>query len=279
MNILEVRKLNIGFNMYDRAMNRKHYPAVFDLDIDVKKGEIHAVAGSSGSGKSLMAHAILGILPPNATVRAEMKFKGEDLDNKMLAKLRGDEMAFVPQSVAYLDPLMRVGDQLKIRGSGDEEIMSVIEMLGFEKKDLKKFPFQLSGGMARRILIANAMLSKASLIVADEPTPGLSLDLAAEVLNHFRTMANQGRGVLLITHDIDLVCKVADRMSVFYGGRILETLDTADFINGPEFIKHPLTKAFWRALPQNGFNDTEMSAIEAECIKMGVEMPNPEEFI
>ena len=92
-------------------------------------------------------------------------------------------------------------------------------------------------------------------------------------------MANQGRGVLLITHDIDLVCKVADRMSVFYGGRILETLDTADFINGPEFIKHPLTKAFWRALPQNGFNDTEMSAIEAECIKMGVEMPNPEEFI
>ncbi len=279
MKILEVNNLNIGFNMYDKALNQNIHAAVFDVDIDVLKGEIHAIAGSSGSGKSLMAHAILGILPSNAVVSAEMKFLGKDVNNAVLNSLRGKHIAFVPQSVAYLDPLMRVGDQLKIGGRHENEINHVMDILGFAKKDLIKYPFQLSGGMARRILIANVMLSNAELIVADEPTPGLSLDLAKEVLNHFRKMADEGKGVLLISHDIDIVCSVADRMSIFYGGRILETLATSDFLSGPEFIKHPLTKAFWTALPQNGFLVTGMDEIEKECIRLGCEMPGSEEMI
>jgi oligopeptide/dipeptide ABC transporter len=276
MNILEVKNLNIGFNMYDKLLNQKLHQMVFDLNVTIKKGEILAIAGSSGSGKSLMAHAILGILPKNAVVSAEIKFKNEIVDEDRLSQLRGKEITFVPQSIAYLDPLMTIEDQLMRKGINQQDFFKVMDTLGFTKADLGKYPFQLSGGMARRVLIANTILSKADLIIADEPTPGLSLDLAIEVLNHFRNMANDGKGILLITHDIDLVCNVADKMAIFYGGHILETLNTKDFLKGEKYIRHPLTKAFWRALPQNDFEETDMEDIRLQCKKLNLELPSLE---
>ena len=273
MNILEVKNLNIGFNMYDKLLNQKLHQMVFDLNVTIKKGEILAIAGSSGSGKSLMAHAILGILPKNAVVSAEIKFKNEIVDENKLSQLRGKEITFVPQSIAYLDPLMTIEDQLMRKDINKQDFFKVMDTLGFTKADLGKYPFQLSGGMARRVLIANTILSKADLIIADEPTPGLSLDLAIEVLNHFRNMANDGKGILLISHDIDLVCNIADRMSIFYGGHILETLNTKDFLKGEKYIRHPLTKAFWKALPQNDFEETDIEDIRLQCKKLNLELP------
>ena len=273
MNILEVKNLNIGFNMYDKLLNQKLHQMVFDLNVTIKKGEILAIAGSSGSGKSLMAHAILGILPKNTVVSAEIKFKNEIVDENRLSQLRGKEITFVPQSIAYLDPLMTIEDQLMRKGINQQDFFKVMDTLGFTKADLGKYPFQLSGGMARRVLIANTILSKADLIIADEPTPGLSLDLAIEVLNHFRNMANDGKGILLISHDIDLVCNIADRMSIFYGGHILETLNTKDFLKGEKYIRHPLTKAFWKALPQNDFEETDIEDIRLQCKKLNLELP------
>ena len=273
MNILEVKNLNIGFNMYDKLLNQKLHQMVFDLNVTIKKGEILAIAGSSGSGKSLMAHAILGILPKNTVVSAEIKFKNEIVDENRLSQLRGKEITFVPQSIAYLDPLMTIEDQLMRKDINKQDFFKVMDTLGFTKADLGKYPFQLSGGMARRVLIANTILSKADLIIADEPTPGLSLDLAIEVLNHFRNMANDGKGILLITHDIDLVCNIADRMSIFYGGHILETLNTKDFLKGEKYIRHPLTKAFWKALPQNDFEETDIEDIRLQCKKLNLELP------
>ena len=273
MNILEVKNLNIGFNMYDKLLNQKLYQMVFDLNVTIKKGEILAIAGSSGSGKSLMAHAILGILPKNTVVSAEIKFKNEIVDEDRLSQLRGKEITFVPQSIAYVDPLMTIEDQLMRKDINKQDFFKVMDTLGFTKADLGKYPFQLSGGMARRVLIANTILSKADLIIADEPTPGLSLDLAIEVLNHFRNMANDGKGILLISHDIDLVCNIADRMSIFYGGHILETLNTKDFLKGEKYIRHPLTKAFWKALPQNDFEETDIEDIRLQCKKLNLELP------
>ena len=273
MNILEVKNLNIGFNMYDKLLNQKLHQMVFDLNVTIKKGEILAIAGSSGSGKSLMAHAILGILPKNTVVSAEIKFKNEIVDEDRLSQLRGKEITFVPQSIAYLDPLMTIEDQLMRKDINKQDFFKVMDTLGFTKADLGKYPFQLSGGMARRVLIANTILSKADLIIADEPTPGLSLDLAIEVLNHFRNMANDGKGILLITHDIDLVCNVADKMAIFYGGHILETLNTKDFLKGEKYIRHPLTKAFWKALPQNDFEETDIEDIRLQCKKLNLELP------
>ena len=273
MNILEVKNLNIGFNMYDKLLNQKLHQMVLELNVTIKKGEILAIAGSSGSGKSLMAHAILGILPKNTVVSAEIKFKNEIVDEDRLSQLRGKEITFVPQSIAYLDPLMTIEDQLMRKDINKQDFFKVMDTLGFTKADLGKYPFQLSGGMARRVLIANTILSKADLIIADEPTPGLSLDLAIEVLNHFRNMANDGKGILLISHDIDLVCNIADRMSIFYGGHILETLNTKDFLKGEKYIRHPLTKAFWKALPQNDFEETDIEDIRLQCKKLNLELP------
>jgi len=107
--------------------------------------------------------------------------------------------------------------------------------------------------MARRVLVSTAMLTGAELVIADEPTPGMSLDQALEALKMFREMANRGCGVVLITHDIDLAFEFADRVAVFYAGTTVETAPAADFKAGPDALRHPYSKALWRALPQNGF--------------------------
>ena len=115
--------------------------------------------------------------------------------------------------------------------------------------------FQLSGGMARRVLIATAVMNEAKLIIADEPTPGLNLELAMETLNNFREIADSGCGVLLITHDVDLALNVADRIAVFYSGTIVEIAQVEDFIKGKDALRHPYSKAFIDALPQNKFKE------------------------
>ena len=107
--------------------------------------------------------------------------------------------------------------------------------------------------MARRVLVSTALITDAQLIIADEPTPGMSLDQALEALQRFRELANEGKGVILITHDIDLAFEFADRVAVFYAGTTVETAPVADFKTGAEALRHPYSKALWRALPQNGF--------------------------
>lgn len=107
--------------------------------------------------------------------------------------------------------------------------------------------------MARRVLVSTALLTSARLIIADEPTPGMSLEQAEEALAMFRAMADEGKGVVLITHDIDLAFHIADRIAVFYAGTTVETAPAADFRQGPEALRHPYSKALWRALPQHEF--------------------------
>lgn len=108
-------------------------------------------------------------------------------------------------------------------------------------------------------------------MIADEPTPGLNPQLAGEILSVFRTMADEGRGILLITHDVDLVCEVADRISIFYGGTILETANVKDFLQGD--VKHPYTKALWNALPQNNFEAMDISELLRICREQGYPLP------
>ena len=253
--LLEIHDLSVSFRMYDHALEQKDLKVISDLHLTVRPGEIVAVAGSSGSGKSLLASAILGILPGNATVHGHLHYKGKELTTEMQAQLRGSEIALVPQSVAYLDPLMKVGAQAdghkKPRPTAKRR--SLFSRFGLPEKTEKLYPFQLSGGMARRVLVSTALITDAELIIADEPTPGMSLSQALEALQMFREMANNGKAVILITHDIDLAFEFADRVAVFYAGTTVETAPSADFRTGPEALRHPYSKALWRALPQNGF--------------------------
>ena len=254
-SLLEIHDLSVAFRMYDQVLGQKDLQVISDLHLTVRPGEVVAVAGSSGSGKSLLASAILGILPGNATVKGHLHYQGQELTPARQAALRGTEIALVPQSVAYLDPLMKIGAQADghRRPKPTEKRRELFRRLSLPEKTGKLYPFQLSGGMARRVLVSTALISGARLIIADEPTPGMSLDQALEALKLFRQMADQGKGVVLITHDIDLAFAFADRVAVFYAGTTVETAPAADFRTGPEALRHPYSRALWRALPQNGF--------------------------
>ena len=151
--ILEVKDLSVTFTQYDRGFSRRTLHAVEKMDLSVRAGEIVAVVGSSGSGKSLLAHAIMGILPYNSAMDGEIRFLGTPLTAERVKKLRGHEIVFVPQSVSYLDPLMKIGDQIR-NGKKDhsvkEKCLSVLKRYGLAPDIREKYPFQLSGGMTAR---------------------------------------------------------------------------------------------------------------------------------
>lgn len=254
-SLLEIHDLSVSFRMYDHGLEQTDLQVISDLYLTVYPGEIVAVAGSSGSGKSLLASAILGILPGNASLRGHLHYKGEELTPRRQKYLRGNEIALVPQSVSYLDPLMKIGVQADghKKPYPTEKRRSIFKRLDLPDKTEQLFPFQLSGGMARRVLVGAALITDAQLVIADEPTPGMSLEQAMEALQMFREMADEGKAVILITHDIDLAVEFADRVAVFYAGTTVETAPAADFKNGPDSLRHPYSKALWRALPQNGF--------------------------
>lgn len=258
-SLLEIHDLSVSFRMYNGALEQTELQVISDLRLSVSPGEVVAIAGSSGSGKSLLASAILGILPGNATVRGHLHYKGQELTPERQALLRGREIALVPQSVTYLDPLMKVGKQVdghrRPRPTGKRQ--ALFGRFGLPDGTEKLYPFQLSGGMARRVLVSTALISDAELIIADEPTPGMSLEQALEALAMFRELADEGRAVVLITHDIDLAVAFADRVAVFYAGTTVETAPAEDFKTGPEALRHPYSRALWRALPQNGFTPIE----------------------
>lgn len=219
-------------------------------------GDILAIVGSSGSGKSLLAHAVMDILPDNAKSKGDIFYKKTKLDSQSIVELRGKEIVFIPQSVAFLDPLMEVGKQVcGIMGDAVKNLQEkAFEHFNLKKAVEKYYPFQLSGGMARRVLLSTAMVTDADLIIADEPTPGLDLSMAIEALKDFRELANQGKGVVLITHDIDLAINIADKIAIFYDGRVVETAETKYFKENGDGLKHPYSKALFQALPQNGFH-------------------------
>ncbi|NBI70511.1 ABC transporter ATP-binding protein [Clostridiaceae bacterium] len=254
--LLEIRDLHITFTQYDRGLKRRHLHPVRGLGCQVERGRLTAIVGASGSGKSLLAHAIMGILPYNCCMEGRIYYDGQLLDEKRLAALRGNEIALVPQGVSYLDPMMRVGQQ--IRGgrrdaAARETCRGLLERYGLGPETERLYPFQLSGGMARRVLIASALMGDPRLIIADEPTPGLDAHTARRVAGHFKELACEGAAVLLITHDLELALECADRILIFYEGNIIEEADPGDFREGKN-LKEPYTQALYRAMPENGFH-------------------------
>ena len=255
--ILSVKDLGISFSQYTKGLRRRELEVITNLDIDLYEGEILAVVGSSGSGKSLLAHAILGILPDNATTEGNIIYKGKSLSLKDKEKLRGREIVFIPQSVNFLDPLMKVSKQVKISIDNKEKAnkrqRDIFNKYGLDKKVDNFYPFELSGGMARKVLLSTALVSDCKVIIADEPTPGLDEKSLNEALKDFRNIADSGCAILMITHDIEAALKIADKIAVFYAGTTLEIANVNDFKGDGKNLRHPYSKALFNALPQNGF--------------------------
>ena len=230
--ILEAEHISVSFRMYDRGLSQYDLHIISDLSVEVHEGEIMVIVGASGSGKSVLAHAILGILPGNAIVGGTIRYDGAILDNTLRKKLVGSEIIMIPQSVTYLDPLMKVGKQVRGLTGTEAQQRAAFARYGLKEQVAAMYPHELSGGMTRRVLISTATITDAKLILADEPTPGLSQDIAEETMRNFRELADEGRGILMITHDIDMALQVADKIAVFYDGRTVDVVDREAFLAG-----------------------------------------------
>ena len=261
--LLEVNNLSISFTQYVQGLKRHDSKVISDLTIDVEEGEIVAILGSSGSGKSLLAHSILGILPYNAHSTGEIIFDNELLTQERKEEIRGKDICLIPQSVNFLDPLMKVSDQAIGECKNEEEKAEkkklqreIFSKYGLDESVDDLYPFELSGGMTRKVLISTALLNDPRLVVADEPTPGLDMQSVNETIDDIKNLALENKAVLLITHDIDVAMRTADRIAIFYSGYVVEINKTENFVNKSGLL-HPYTNALVNSLPKNGFNLTE----------------------
>lgn len=264
-HLLQVEDLSMGFRMYDPtapyfSAKQRLIKTINNLSVSVHVGEILAVVGSSGSGKTLLADAIMGLFEPNSLVSGRIWFDGKRQSHTSLSRLRGKGVSLVPQSINHLDPLMRVGKQ--VEGYAKDKVTRkdrrakrkrLFARYGLDETVAAMYPFELSGGMARRVLLCCALMDDPSLIIADEPTPGLDLDLAIRAMDDFRAFANAGGGVLLITHDIELALRVADRVAVFKDGTVVEETAVESF-SSPHLLRDDFSKDLWYALPEHGFH-------------------------
>lgn len=251
-----VSRLGITFIQYNRGLKRKEIQAIEELSIDLFKGKIHALFGESGSGKSLLAHAILDILPRNASLKGEFYYDGKQISREELRSFRGKKIAIVPQSVEHLNPLLKIGKQLILSGMNTEKIHMLLKTYALNETILSLYPFQLSGGMARKVLLMMAMSQDAEIIIADEPTPGLDASSIQAVLSDFRKVAEQGCAVLLITHDIGAAIDIADEISIFKSGRKIDhlNLNTGGGLEAHLSVCHPFTKDLYEAMPIRAFD-------------------------
>ncbi len=265
-HLLQVEHLSVSFRMYDPespsyfGAQRIETPVIRDMSISVHAGEIIAVVGASGSGKTLLADSIMGLFERNAQVMGRVWFDGELVAPDELPRLRGNGVSFVPQSVTYLDPLMRVGRQVRGRASSRDDRRrrearqrELFARYGLADDVARMYPHELSGGMARRVLLCCALMDDPRVIIADEPTPGLDMEMAVRALDDFRAFADAGGGVMLITHDIELALRVADRVAVFRDGTVVEETAVESF-KSPELLRHPFSRELWHALPGKDFS-------------------------
>ncbi|MEU6867225.1 ABC transporter ATP-binding protein [Streptomyces sp. NPDC046876] len=270
--LLEVRDLHVEFHTRDGVAK-----AVNGVSYSVNAGETLAVLGESGSGKSVTAQAIMGILdmPPGKIPSGEILFQGTDLlklPAEEYRKIRGSKIAMIFQdALSSLNPVHTVGAQLGEmfrvhRGmSKKDSLAKAVELMDRVKIPAAKarvgdYPHQFSGGMRQRIMIAMAMALEPDLIIADEPTTALDVTVQAQVMDLLAELQREmNMGLILITHDLGVVADVADKIAVMYGGRIVETAPVHEIYKRPA---HPYTRGLLDSIPRLDQKGQELYAIK-----------------
>lgn len=258
--LLDVSGLHV--RLPGRGGERLH--ALRGIDMSLARGESLALVGESGSGKTLTALAVMGLLPDGAEAGGRIAFDGRDLlalDEDGWRGLRGRRIAMVFQEpLTALNPLQRVLAQvaepllihrlLPDRAAARERALSLLTRVGLDDRQARAYPHQLSGGQRQRALIAMALAAAPDLLIADEPTTALDARLRVQTLDLLHELvAERGMGLLLISHDLALTARRADRLAIVYRGRVVEQGSARTLLEHPT---HPYTQALWAARPRLG---------------------------
>ena len=255
--ILTLEHVDVGFATDDGTVS-----AVSDVSLSVAAGEIFGLVGESGCGKTTLAMATMGLLPPSATVSGSVRFQGRELVGlapEDLRRLRGDRISMVFQDpMTSLDPAFPIGEQIAEtitahrdvqRAQARDRALTLLADVGIPDPGRRygDAPHRLSGGMRQRVVIATALANEPALILADEPTTALDVTIQSQILDLLRDLRQRLRTtIVLITHDLGVIAHLCDRVGVMYAGQLVEIATVAEIFRSP---RHPYTQALLAALP------------------------------
>ncbi len=271
MSLLSVKDLSVAFNTRDGEVT-----PLSGVSFEMEKGEILGLVGETGSGKSVTAQAVMGLLPflNGRVAGGSISFMGKDLGSLSedeYQKIRGNRISLIPQNpMTSLDPVYTVGNQI-VEGlkrhtalSGNdavEKAVSVMTSLGIPNaaKVFHQYPHQLSGGLKQRIVIAMGLCGDPKLLIADEPTTALDVTVQAQIVALFKkTVAEQNVGLIMITHDLGVIAHLCDRVAVMYAGSLVETGPVSEVFKHP---CHPYTRSLLNCIPKMGMAADTLAAI------------------
>ncbi|MDA9459553.1 hypothetical protein XI00_35835 [Bradyrhizobium sp. CCBAU 21359] len=256
--LLEISDLTVHFEINQGAIE-----AVDHINLTIRRGEVLGLVGESGSGKSVTSFAILRLIRPPGRVSGRVHFDGVDLgtlSEEEMRRMRGGKIAMVSQTPrTALNPLLTVGKQISrllmvhaglSPREADKKMLEMLRLVRIPapEKRAKQYPHQLSGGMCQRIMIAMALATSPQLLLADEPTTGLDVSIAAKILDLLRELsAKTGAAIMLVTHDLGVVAEICDRVAVMHAGQVVECAPVRELFHNPA---HPYTKALVRSIPR-----------------------------
>lgn len=258
MSHLEISNLRVRFPTDDGVVRVTN-----GVDLDIEEGENLGLIGESGSGKTVLGMAIVRLLPGDAKIEGTIRFNGRDLlslNEAEMRSIRGREIVMILQNPTNsLNPVLTIGSQIEEAGRlhseldkerAKKKVVELLEEVGIRSaaRRAKEYPHQFSGGMKERAMIAMALASDPSLIIADEPTKGLDVTIKRRVVKLIKEVTKT-KSMLFITHDLGSAAEICDRIAVMYAGEILEIAGTEDLLNDP---LHPYTKGFLDSLPSRG---------------------------
>jgi len=277
MPLLEINHLKMDFGRNGDALR-----AIDDVSFHIDAGETVCLVGESGCGKSVTALSIARLVPspPAHYVGGEILLNGGDvlkMSNVELRGIRGGMVSYVFQEPgASLNPVFRVGNQIKEslklhrpEKATDAEVIRLLKLVGIPAPEarLHNYPFEMSGGMQQRVMIAMALASEPKLLVADEPTTALDVTIQAQILDLLRDLKQRlGMAILLITHNLGIVGDMADRVAVMYAGHIVELAPARELLRRP---LHPYTRALMASVPKLQGNADRLSAIPGSVPRIG----------
>jgi peptide/nickel transport system ATP-binding protein len=277
MPLLEIKDLSVDF-----VSDGQSARAVDGVSLSVVAGETVCLVGESGCGKSVTAQSIAQLLPvpPARYVGGQILLAGRDtltMSARELAAIRGGVVSYVFQEPgASLNPVLRVGAQIREAlqlhqpaQATEAEIIRLLKLVGMPAPEsrLRNYPFEMSGGMQQRVMIAMALASAPKLLVADEPTTALDVTVQAQILDLLRDLKQRlGMAILLITHNLGIVGDMADRVAVMYAGQIVELAPARELLRRPQ---HPYTRALMASVPKLSGGTDRLAAIPGNVPRLG----------